>query len=189
MLCTFFLRSAAHLYGMPGLFLNTFSRNVRFQALLITTEAHSTQCWFSASCHLHDVDFLYYVWCRLCLSCRKAIFVLLCNPAPCVQEFVREGSLYKLSRKGFQQRLFFLFSGCLLYTSKGVTSTNQFKVHGELPLQGMIVRTHVESCHAFNLSGLRPMCLSNHFNAARKIMSKLYVCRKSGRADGGRLIE
>lgn len=55
------------------------------------------------------------------------------------REFVREGSLYKLSRKGFQQRLFFLFSGCLLYTSKGVTSTNQFKVHGELPLQGMII--------------------------------------------------
>ncbi|XP_039262712.2 FERM, ARHGEF and pleckstrin domain-containing protein 1-like [Styela clava] len=53
--------------------------------------------------------------------------------------FVREGSLYKLSRKGFQQRLFFLYSGCLLYTSKGVTSTNQFKVHGELPLHGMII--------------------------------------------------
>lgn len=27
----------------------------------------------------------------------------------------------------------------LLYTSKGVTATNQFKVHGQLPLHGMIV--------------------------------------------------
>ncbi|XP_076812512.1 FERM, ARHGEF and pleckstrin domain-containing protein 2-like [Clavelina lepadiformis] len=55
------------------------------------------------------------------------------------RNFIREGSLYKLSRKGFQQRLFFLFSDCLLYTSKGVTSTNQFKVHAELPLHGMII--------------------------------------------------
>uniref|UniRef100_F7AT12 Uncharacterized protein n=1 Tax=Ciona intestinalis TaxID=7719 RepID=F7AT12_CIOIN len=56
--------------------------------------------------------------------------------------FIREGSLYKLSRKGFQQRLFFLFSDCLVYTSKGVTSTNQFKVHAELPLQGMIIEVN-----------------------------------------------
>uniref|UniRef100_A0AAQ4QZ96 FERM, ARHGEF and pleckstrin domain-containing protein 2 n=1 Tax=Gasterosteus aculeatus aculeatus TaxID=481459 RepID=A0AAQ4QZ96_GASAC len=31
------------------------------------------------------------------------------------------------------------FSDMLLYTSKGVTATNQFKVHGQLPLHGMIV--------------------------------------------------
>lgn len=34
---------------------------------------------------------------------------------------------------------FFKFSDMLLYTSKGVTATNQFKVHGQLPLHGMIV--------------------------------------------------
>lgn len=33
----------------------------------------------------------------------------------------------------------FQFSDMLLYTSKGVTATNQFKVHGQLPLHGMIV--------------------------------------------------
>lgn len=27
----------------------------------------------------------------------------------------------------------------LLYTSKGVTGTNQFKIHGHLPLHGMLV--------------------------------------------------
>ena len=27
----------------------------------------------------------------------------------------------------------------LLYSSKGVTATNQFKVHGQLPLHGMTV--------------------------------------------------
>uniref|UniRef100_A0A3P9LZ21 FERM, ARHGEF and pleckstrin domain-containing protein 2 n=1 Tax=Oryzias latipes TaxID=8090 RepID=A0A3P9LZ21_ORYLA len=55
------------------------------------------------------------------------------------REFIREGCLYKLTKKGLQQRMFFLFSDMLLYTSKGVTATNQFKVHGQLPLQGMIV--------------------------------------------------
>lgn len=33
----------------------------------------------------------------------------------------------------------FQFSDMLLYTSKGVTATNQFKVHGQLPLHGMIL--------------------------------------------------
>uniref|UniRef100_A0A671SUT4 FERM, ARHGEF and pleckstrin domain-containing protein 2 n=1 Tax=Sinocyclocheilus anshuiensis TaxID=1608454 RepID=A0A671SUT4_9TELE len=56
-----------------------------------------------------------------------------------VKEFIREGCLYKLTKKGLQQRMFFLFSDMLLYTSKGVTATNQFKVHGQLPLHGMIV--------------------------------------------------
>nr|XP_023992704.1 FERM, ARHGEF and pleckstrin domain-containing protein 2 [Salvelinus alpinus] len=56
------------------------------------------------------------------------------------REFIREGCLYKLTKKGLQQRMFFLFSDQLLYTSKGVTATNQFKVHGQLPLHGMIVK-------------------------------------------------
>ncbi|XP_062853274.1 FERM, ARHGEF and pleckstrin domain-containing protein 2 isoform X1 [Trichomycterus rosablanca] len=55
------------------------------------------------------------------------------------REFIREGCLYKLTKKGLQQRMFFLFSDMLLYTSKGVTATNQFKVHGQLPLHGMMV--------------------------------------------------
>eukprot|EP00058_Branchiostoma_floridae_P007812 XP_002593300.1 hypothetical protein BRAFLDRAFT_123643 [Branchiostoma floridae] len=32
-----------------------------------------------------------------------------------------------------------LFSDMILYTSKGVTATNQFKVHGQLPVRGMVV--------------------------------------------------
>ncbi|XP_057184730.1 FERM, ARHGEF and pleckstrin domain-containing protein 2-like isoform X1 [Triplophysa rosa] len=55
------------------------------------------------------------------------------------REFIREGCLHKLTKKGLQQRMFFLFSDMLLYTSKGVTATNQFKVHGQLPLHGMIL--------------------------------------------------
>ncbi|XP_059506927.1 FERM, ARHGEF and pleckstrin domain-containing protein 2 isoform X2 [Stegostoma tigrinum] len=55
------------------------------------------------------------------------------------RDFIREGCLYKLTKKGLQQRMFFLFSDMLLYTSKGVTTSNQFKVHGQLPLYGMII--------------------------------------------------
>ncbi|XP_074859817.1 FERM, ARHGEF and pleckstrin domain-containing protein 2 isoform X1 [Carettochelys insculpta] len=55
------------------------------------------------------------------------------------REFIREGCLYKLTKKGLQQRMFFLFSDMLLYTSKGVTGANQFKIHGHLPLHGMLL--------------------------------------------------
>uniref|UniRef100_A0ACB8F9Y1 FERM, ARHGEF and pleckstrin domain-containing protein 2 n=1 Tax=Sphaerodactylus townsendi TaxID=933632 RepID=A0ACB8F9Y1_9SAUR len=61
------------------------------------------------------------------------------NLAASGREFIREGCLYKLTKKGLQQRMFFLFSDMLLYTSKGVTGTNQFKIHGYLPLHGMLV--------------------------------------------------
>ncbi|XP_057389219.1 FERM, ARHGEF and pleckstrin domain-containing protein 1 isoform X2 [Balaenoptera acutorostrata] len=53
------------------------------------------------------------------------------------REFIRLGSLSKLSGKGLQQRMFFLFNDVLLYTSRGLTASNQFKVHGQLPLYGM----------------------------------------------------
>lgn len=55
------------------------------------------------------------------------------------REFIRLGSLSKLSGKGLQQRMFFLFNDVLLYTSRGLTISNQFKVHGQLPLYGMTI--------------------------------------------------
>lgn len=66
------------------------------------------------------------------------------------REFVREGCLQKLSRKGYQQRMFFLFSDVLIYASRSSSSSpgfparppaqqQQFKVHGQLPLQGLMV--------------------------------------------------
>ncbi|XP_020013302.2 FERM, ARHGEF and pleckstrin domain-containing protein 2 isoform X3 [Castor canadensis] len=55
------------------------------------------------------------------------------------REFIREGCLHKLTKKGLQQRMFFLFSDMLLYTSKGVTGTSHFRIRGLLPLQGMLV--------------------------------------------------
>ncbi|CAN0173036.1 unnamed protein product [Lampetra planeri] len=51
-----------------------------------------------------------------------------------VAEFIREGCLHKLTRKGLQQRMFFLFNDMLVYTSKALTTNNQFKVHGKMQL-------------------------------------------------------
>ncbi|XP_010772575.1 FERM, RhoGEF and pleckstrin domain-containing protein 1-like [Notothenia coriiceps] len=61
------------------------------------------------------------------------------------REFIRLGCLSKLSGKGLQQRMFFLFSDSLVYTSRGMTPSNQFKVHGQMPLYGMTVREHIKS--------------------------------------------
>ncbi|XP_038194287.1 FERM, ARHGEF and pleckstrin domain-containing protein 2 [Arvicola amphibius] len=55
------------------------------------------------------------------------------------REFIREGCLHKLTKKGLQQRMFFLFSDMLLYTSKSVTGASQFRIRGFLPLRGMLV--------------------------------------------------
>ncbi|XP_051799412.1 FERM, ARHGEF and pleckstrin domain-containing protein 1-like isoform X2 [Acanthochromis polyacanthus] len=74
------------------------------------------------------------------------------------REFIRLGCLSKLSGKGLQQRMFFLFSDFLVYTSRGMTPSNQFKVHGQLPLFGMTIRESEEEWgvpHSFTLFGQR----------------------------------
>ncbi|XP_029080455.1 FERM, ARHGEF and pleckstrin domain-containing protein 2 isoform X2 [Monodon monoceros] len=55
------------------------------------------------------------------------------------REFIREGCLHKLTRKGLQQRMFFLFSDMLLYTGRGASGTGHFRIRGLLPLRGMLV--------------------------------------------------
>ncbi|XP_022239414.1 FERM, RhoGEF and pleckstrin domain-containing protein 2-like isoform X1 [Limulus polyphemus] len=55
------------------------------------------------------------------------------------REFIREGCLQKLSRKGYQQRMFFLFSDMLLYASRSSNPRLQFKVHRQLPLESVMV--------------------------------------------------
>lgn len=74
------------------------------------------------------------------------------------REFIRLGSLSKLSGKGLQQRMFFLFNDVLLYTSRGLTASNQFKVHGQLPLYGMTVEKSEDEWgvpHCLTLRGQR----------------------------------
>jgi len=55
------------------------------------------------------------------------------------REFVREGCLQKLSRKGYQQRMFFLFSDLLLYANRTTTPGLQFRVHGQLAVPDLQV--------------------------------------------------
>ncbi|KAK7864426.1 hypothetical protein R5R35_000466 [Gryllus longicercus] len=55
------------------------------------------------------------------------------------RDFLRQGCLMKLSRKGYQQRMFFLFSDVLLYASRTAQPCVQFRVHGQLPLRGVLV--------------------------------------------------
>uniref|UniRef100_A0A669DG44 FERM, ARHGEF and pleckstrin domain-containing protein 1 n=1 Tax=Oreochromis niloticus TaxID=8128 RepID=A0A669DG44_ORENI len=69
------------------------------------------------------------------------------------REFIRLGCLSKLSGKGLQQRMFFLFNDVILYTSRGMTATNQFKVHGQLPLHGMTVSAIVSQMNTERWSG------------------------------------
>uniref|UniRef100_A0A3B4T9Q9 FERM, ARHGEF and pleckstrin domain-containing protein 1 n=1 Tax=Seriola dumerili TaxID=41447 RepID=A0A3B4T9Q9_SERDU len=50
------------------------------------------------------------------------------------------------------------FNDVILYTSRGMTATNQFKVHGQLPLHGMTIRESEDEWgvpHAFTLVGQR----------------------------------
>ena len=74
------------------------------------------------------------------------------------REFVREGCLQKLSRKGYQQRMFFLvsssttpliqfssnlilfqFSDMLLYANRAPGPGLQFRVHGQLSVNDLQV--------------------------------------------------
>ncbi|XP_041055794.1 FERM, ARHGEF and pleckstrin domain-containing protein 1 isoform X1 [Carcharodon carcharias] len=74
------------------------------------------------------------------------------------REFIRQGCLSKLSAKGLQQRMFFLFNDILLYTSRGLTASNQFKVHGQIPLYGMTIEESEDEWslpHCFTLNGQR----------------------------------
>ncbi|CAG0921604.1 unnamed protein product, partial [Notodromas monacha] len=55
------------------------------------------------------------------------------------RHFIREGSLQKLSRKGYQQRMFFLFSDVLLYAARVTQPRLHFKIHGVIPLRDVMV--------------------------------------------------
>uniref|UniRef100_A0A671R834 FERM, ARHGEF and pleckstrin domain-containing protein 1 n=1 Tax=Sinocyclocheilus anshuiensis TaxID=1608454 RepID=A0A671R834_9TELE len=69
-------------------------------------------------------------------------------------QLIRLGCLSKLSGKGLQQRMFFLFNDVLLYSTRGITSANQFTVHRQLTLHGMTIRESEDEWgvpHSFTL--------------------------------------
>ncbi|ESN93243.1 hypothetical protein HELRODRAFT_89207, partial [Helobdella robusta] len=60
--------------------------------------------------------------------------------------FLREGCMQKHSKKGGQQRMFFLFSDKLVYASR-LAAPLQFRVHGQMSLNGMMVMASIP--HSF----------------------------------------
>lgn len=56
------------------------------------------------------------------------------------RKFIRQGCLQKYNHKGFQQRMFFLFSDVLLYTFRTQQSHQCFKVHGQILLKEMTIQ-------------------------------------------------
>ncbi|XP_046419182.1 FERM, ARHGEF and pleckstrin domain-containing protein 1-like isoform X1 [Neodiprion fabricii] len=56
------------------------------------------------------------------------------------RRFIRQGCLQKYSNKGYQQRMFFLFSDILLYTYRTQQPIQCFRVHGQLPLKGVKIQ-------------------------------------------------
>uniref|UniRef100_A0A674AZX6 FERM, ARHGEF and pleckstrin domain-containing protein 1 n=1 Tax=Salmo trutta TaxID=8032 RepID=A0A674AZX6_SALTR len=96
------------------------------------------------------------------------------------REFIRLGCLSKLSGKRLQQRMFFLFSDSLVYTSRGMTADNQFKVHGQLPLYGMTIRESEDEWglpHCFTLFGQRQsVVVAARRQAAQRGNSTVHIC-------------
>ncbi|XP_058800996.1 FERM, ARHGEF and pleckstrin domain-containing protein 1-like [Phymastichus coffea] len=73
------------------------------------------------------------------------------------RKFIRQGCLQKYSHKGFQQRMFFLFSDILLYTFRSQQPIQCFRVHGQLPLKSMKIQENdnkTGSDYAFVIHGL-----------------------------------
>jgi len=102
------------------------------------------------------------------------------------REFIREGCLQKLSKKGYQQRMFFLFSDMLVYASRTATPMLQFKVHGQLPLRGMIVEQTDVVPNSFTIyGGNKCLPLSASCNEEKdKWMEDLQVAINAAKARG-----
>ncbi|KAF8571785.1 hypothetical protein P879_01226 [Paragonimus westermani] len=66
------------------------------------------------------------------------------------RQFIREGWLQKLSKSGYQPRMFFLFSDQLVYASRTSAPFLQFKVHGQFPLYDLMVE-EAEPAHSFTV--------------------------------------
>ena len=61
-------------------------------------------------------SFIYY--CRDLIGVDNLLEPPSSSDLPLARSFIRGGCLQKLSRKGYQQRMFFLFTDFLLYTSR-----------------------------------------------------------------------
>ncbi|XP_039673923.1 FERM, ARHGEF and pleckstrin domain-containing protein 1-like isoform X1 [Perca fluviatilis] len=106
------------------------------------------------------------------------------------REFIRLGCLSKLSGKGLQQRMFFLFNDVIVYTSRGMTATNQFKMHGQLPLHGMTIRESEDEWgvpHAFTLVGQQQSVVvaASSLTEKEKWMEDIHVAIEMAKTSNG----
>jgi len=74
------------------------------------------------------------------------------------RQFVREGCLQKLSRKGYQQRMFVLFTDALIYANRASSSNIgqgvHFRIHGRLRARDLSVldsEPRMGAEHCFNV--------------------------------------
>ncbi|CAL1290930.1 unnamed protein product [Larinioides sclopetarius] len=65
------------------------------------------------------------------------------------REFIREGCLFKLTKHGSHQHMFFLFSDVILYTVHILDGQLQFRVQGKLPTAGLKVE-ETQPVHGMN---------------------------------------
>ncbi|XP_055935449.1 FERM, ARHGEF and pleckstrin domain-containing protein 2-like isoform X2 [Argiope bruennichi] len=65
------------------------------------------------------------------------------------RNFIREGCLFKLTKHGSHQHMFFLFSDVILYTVHILDGQLQFKVQGKLPTSGLKVE-EIQPMHGMN---------------------------------------
>ncbi|KAF5399214.1 FERM RhoGEF and pleckstrin domain protein 2 [Paragonimus heterotremus] len=85
------------------------------------------------------------------VSVKPSISTLCIGPLPRPgRQFIREGWLQKLSKSGYQPRMFFLFSDQLVYASRTSAPFLQFKVHGQFPLYDLMVE-EAEPAHSFTV--------------------------------------
>ena len=88
------------------------------------------------------------------------------------RRFVRQGVLLKLSKKGYQQRMFFLFDDVLIYCSRSSNVNLQFKLHGMLSLHNMMIEETASKSET-------SFCFSIYGGDRALMLAALYVCPAS----------
>ncbi|XP_071743916.1 FERM, ARHGEF and pleckstrin domain-containing protein 1 isoform X4 [Lepeophtheirus salmonis] len=105
------------------------------------------------------------------------------------RKFIREGSLQKLSRKGYQQRMFFLFSDMLVYANRATSPNLYFRIHNQLSLKDLTIidsEPRMGADHCFNICEGKKALLVSAVNEAEKdawmndIKEATQICQENG---------
>lgn len=94
------------------------------------------------------------------------------------RRFVRQGVLLKLSKKGYQQRMFFLFDDVLIYCTRSSNLNLQFKLHGVLPLHNMMIEETVSKSpdrFCFSIYGGDRALMVSALSVSRTLHAECYL--------------